>query len=320
MCLQEAVGLASTVPRSRRLIGLMLLGLVLVLAALTYVHFWHRWPIGVGPAGPRVSRETFGKSWLDRQVLLVGIGDSITAGFGATPGHSYFSRLVANPGDEFEDMKGLCLSAVLPRLKATNVAVSGSISLEHLERQIARLGRADSNTLGLIVITTGGNDIIHSYGRMPPQEGAMFGATMEQARPWIDNFEKRLETMIQQISDRFPGGCHIFLANIYDPTDGVGDPEHAGMPPWKDCLRVLRAYNQIITRCVQKHKNVQLVNIHDAFLGHGIHTTQFWREHYQVRDPHWWYYGNVEDPNDRGYDAIRRLFLIEMARVLGERN
>jgi len=81
-------------------------------------------------------------------------------------------------------------------LKATNVAVSGSISREHLERQIARLGRADSNTLGLIVITTGGNDIIHSYGRMPPQEGAMFGATMEQARPWIDNFEKRLETMI----------------------------------------------------------------------------------------------------------------------------
>jgi hypothetical protein len=63
-----------------------------------------------------------------------------------------------------------------------------------------------------------------------------------------------------------------------------------------------------------------LVNIHDAFLGHGIHATQFWREHYQVRDPHWWYYGNVEDPNDRGYDAIRRLFLIEMARVLGERN
>jgi len=29
---------------------------------------------------------------------------------------------------------------------------------------------------------------------------------------------------------------------------------------------------------------------------------------------------NIEDPNDHGYDAIRRLFLIEMARVLGERN
>ncbi|MBC8117927.1 MAG: hypothetical protein H7062_26345 [Candidatus Saccharimonas sp.] len=40
------------------------------------------------------------------------------------------------------------------------------------------------------------------------------------------------------------------------------------------------------------------------FLGHGIHCT------------HYWYWDNLEDPNDRGYDAIRRLFLIEMARIL----
>ncbi len=30
---------------------------------------------------------------------------------------------------------------------------------------------------------------------------------------------------------------------------------------------------------------------------------------------HHWYYTNLEDPNERGYDAIRRLFLIEMAKV-----
>ena len=33
-------------------------------------------------------------------------------------------------------------------------------------------------------------------------------------------------------------------------------------------------------------------------------------------DPYCWYHVNLEDPNERGYDAIRRLFLIEMARVL----
>ncbi len=26
-------------------------------------------------------------------------------------------------------------------------------------------------------------------------------------------------------------------------------------------------------------------------------------------DPYYWFYDNVEDPNDRGYDAIRRAFL-----------
>lgn len=40
-----------------------------------------------------------------------------------------------------------------------------------------------------------------------------------------------------------------------------------------------------------------------------------WRRHYRAEDPHYWYFGNLEDPNDRGYDALRRLFLIEIAGV-----
>ena len=32
--------------------------------------------------------------------------------------------------------------------------------------------------------------------------------------------------------------------------------------------------------------------------------------------PHYWYFNNLEDSNDRGYDAIRRLFLNEMVKVL----
>jgi hypothetical protein len=34
-------------------------------------------------------------------------------------------------------------------------------------------------------------------------------------------------------------------------------------------------------------------------------------------DPHYWYHASLEDPNERSYDALRRLFLNEMARVLG---
>ena len=36
---------------------------------------------------------------------------------------------------------------------------------------------------------------------------------------------------------------------------------------------------------------------------------QFWRPFYDSSDPHYWFYDNVEDPNDRGYDAIRRIFI-----------
>jgi len=192
--------------------------------------------------------------------------------------------------------------------------MSGSTSFEHMEKELPRLKTAASNISGIVVITTGGNDIIHNYGRTPPRDQAMYGATLEQARPWIENFERRLSSMIGEINARFPGGCQIFLANIYDPTDGVGDVQHAGLPVWKDAMRILDAYNDIVRRCAEKYTNVHLVDLRGAFLGHGIHCTQFWSSHYDMKDPHYWFHENLEDPNERGYDAIRRLFLIEIAR------
>jgi len=138
-------------------------------------------------------------------------------------------------------MQAIDLSAVLPGLRTTNLAVSGSTSMEHLEKQLPRLSTAASNVLGIVVITTTGNDLIHNYGRTPSREQAMYGASWEEAEPWVNNFEARLESILTQIQARFPGGCHIFPANIYNPTDGLGDIEHAGLPTWKDGLRILAA-------------------------------------------------------------------------------
>lgn len=253
-------------------------------------------------------------------MLLMGLGDSVTAGFGARKGYSYFDRLVKNPPGEWPDMQGLSLSRVFPNLHCTNLAVSGSTSLQHISRQIPHLPRADSNTLGIVVMTTGGNDLIHSYGSMPPKEGAMFGATWEQAQPWITNYAVRLELMLDSITDSFPGGCHIFLANIYDPTDGTGDARCVGLPLWPDAMRIHTAYNEVIEQCAARRPNVHLVNLHEPFLGHGLTCTQFWRSHHRSNDPHYWYFVNLEDPNERGYDAIRRLFLNAMAQVRDQLN
>jgi lysophospholipase L1-like esterase len=239
----------------------------------------------------------------------------VTAGFGARKGYGYFDRLSANPSDEFQDMQGINLRSVIPNLSVTNFAVSGSTSFEHVEKQLPRLPIADSNIFGLIVITTGGNDLIHNYGRTPPRKEAMYGATWEQAQPWIEGFEKRLEFIVSEIDLRFPGGCQIFLANIYDPTDGVGDIHRVGLPEWKDGLRILEAYNGVIRKVAAKQINVHVIDLYGEFLGHGIHCVQFWRRDYDRRDPHYWYHVNLEDPNERGYDAIRRLFLNEMAKT-----
>jgi lysophospholipase L1-like esterase len=278
--------------------------------------FYWRLPVGNGPAGPAVRREAFNSPWTTHPVLLVGLGDSVTAGFGASAGLSYFDRLVRNPPEEFPELKGICLATVLPQLRVTNLAVSGSTSLQHARGQLPRLTPQPTNVLGIVVITTGGNDLIHDYGRSPPREGAMFGASLEQARPWIRNFDQRLEGMIGELERRFPGGCHIFLANIYDPTDGVGSARVVGLPGWPDGLAVLDAYNRVLAECAGRHRSVHLVDIRTPFLGHGLFCSQFWRAHYRKGDPTYWYLDNLEDPNDRGYDALRRLFLNAMAEVL----
>ncbi len=124
--------------------------------------------------------------------------------------------------------------------------------------------------------------------------------------------------MMAMLKDHFPGGCMVFLADIYDPTDGLGDAESVGLPAWPDGVKIHRAYNEVIRRCADRYSFVHVVPIHDAFLGHGIHCTQPWQEHYCFGDPHYWYLENLEDPNIRGYDAIRRLFLIAIAEHAGD--
>lgn len=304
----------------KRVVWILGTGCLVILATLFYVHYFLRRPLGSGPAGPVVERSWFDTPWTDRRVKLLGIGDSVTAGLGArSRDHSYFNRVHQNPSDEFPEMEGISLKTVLPQITAENLAVSGSTSLDHWRVISERLPIQDPEVFGLVMLTTGGNDLIHSYGRMPPKEGAMYGATLTQAEPWIEAFGKRLGEMLDQITASFPGGCEIFLGDIYDPTDGVGDAPSIYLPRWPDGLAIHARYNDTIRRCASARQNVFTVPVHRTFLGHGSHCCQFWRVHYDASDPHYWYYDNIEDPNDRGYDALRRIFLnaiVENSKLL----
>ena len=175
-------------PGIKRLIWLILGGLILVAGAAIYLQSSFGISVGSGPAGPTVDRAAFERVWTTKPVLVIGLGDSVTAGFGARRGYSYFDRLIKNPADEFPDLVGCSLSRVLPNLTFTNLAVSGSVSAESCDAQLPQLPVADRNTIGLVVITTGGNDLIHNYGRTPPREYAMYGATLSEALPWITGF------------------------------------------------------------------------------------------------------------------------------------
>ena len=286
------------------------LGALVIAGTPAYIEFYLRRPVGEGPAGPSVSSIAFIEPWTDRSVVLLGLGDSVTRGLGADrKSHTFFERLRQNPDDEFADMSGKCLERVIPSLQAENYAVSGSTSLDHLRTLEESISVFGDDVFGCVVMTTGGNDLIHSYGRRPPEEGAMYGATLKQSQPWIANFRNRLERMIVLIEEKFPSGCAIFMGDIYDPTDGVGDAPSIFLPDWPDGLAIHALYNQAIREVASHHDNVCVVPLHKTFLGHGSHCRQFWRSTYNASDPHYWFFSNIEDPNDRGYDAIRRVFL-----------
>ena len=118
----------------RRLKSLLLVALLVIPGSFAYIEFYLARPPGEGPAGPTVNADEFQSIWSDRQIQLIGIGDSITAGLGAkSKSHRFFNRLRRNPNDEFADMQGNCLETVLPNLKSENFAISGSESMMHLE-------------------------------------------------------------------------------------------------------------------------------------------------------------------------------------------
>lgn len=296
--------------RRKRVWILLLLACSVLAGTLFYIKYFISRPIGSGPAGPQVGSPPFKTPWTNRPIHIVAFGDSITAGLGANSlSHRYVDRLITNPPDEFPDMKGKSLSRVIPKLTSENHAVSGSTSVHHLAKIQSELKPCGDETFGVVFLTTGGNDIIHNYGQSPPREGAMYGATPHEAEPWIASFEARLEDMLALFELAFPGGHEVYLADIYDPTDGVGDAASIFLPAWPDGLEIHAQYNHVLNQVAGGHDNVFIVPLHRTFMGHGSHSQQFWRQNYDSSDPSYWYYTNIEDPNDRGYDAIRRVFL-----------
>lgn len=278
-------------------------------------------PVGHGPAGPAVPGAPFSEPWSTGKTVLLGLGDSVTAGYGATDGRGYFDLLVKNDDARHPDMIGRDLSMVFHFLRPINRSRSCTTSEEHLMVQVRCLQTFPDDVRGIVVITTGGNDIIHDYGRSTPRDGAMYGCTAAQASVWKENYRKRLQGIIEDTTAKFPGGCEIFLANVYDPTDGVGDI-HNGfilLPKWPDGLKAHAMFNRVTAEECERYPHVHLVDVHGAMLGHGIHCRDRRNPHYDADDPHYWYYVNLEDPNDRGYDAIRRVFLLRMIEVLGKR-
>ncbi len=101
-------------------------------------------------------------------------------------------------------MKGKSLTQVLPKITSLNLSTPDSNSKQHLRSITEDLPVQPNDVYGIVILTTGGIDLVHSYGRSAPRECAMYSATLEQTGPWTVAFRERLTKMLQLISERFP--------------------------------------------------------------------------------------------------------------------
>jgi len=300
---------------------------ILILLLCVFIPFvsfylYYRLPVGPGVNAHSLPIEAFQKTWSNRAVLLVGMGDSIVTGFGSGKSEfAFYKMLLNNPDDEYPEMKGKTLRKVFPELRHINIAMNSTTSGDHID-QVEAIPMQSKDVFGIVLLSTGGIDLIHNYGRTPPQDQASYGATKEQIPLLAAKFERRLDKLLNRIEEKFPGGLRILLFSIYDPTDGVGDIENAhpflklikALPKWPDGLFALESWNKIIKRKAEERRTVILVDNHALFLGHGLHCRDKSNPHYHPDSPYYWYFDNLEDPNKYGYDAIRKNILGIMTR------
>ena len=172
------------------------------------------------------------------------------------------------------------------------------IRCEHLEAVREQLPTQPADTLGWVVLTTGGNDLIHWYGLQPPRKARCTARRSTQAQPWIAAFAaaarnaaRRDRRAVSRRLSHFPGR-HLRPDRR---RGGRAERLPAGTGPmrWPSTGSTTRACSVLapanVPTCI-------VVPLHDTFLGHGIHCRQFWRQTYCREDPTYWYLGQHRRP------------------------
>jgi hypothetical protein len=174
--------------------------------------------------------------------------------------------------------------------------------------------RSDSQASTAVVIQLGANDLLSIFFELYSSE-----TLRADPQPALDRFRTSVRGVLALTSDRrlFPRPVWPLVANIADPSDGVGDVGtlvSAAFPlPAFDFTvvkpelanRVLADMNQIIAEEAATAE-ATLIDVHQHFLGHGYHSADTTNPSYVAADATRWFRSLI-DPNRRGAHEIRRL-------------
>lgn len=222
---------------------------------------------------------------------LVVLGDSISAGAGASrPALSYGRLLHGNepsrwPGaSDLEDRFG--------DLELVDGSRGGATTEDVLREQLLAVSaRLPDPAPGhvIVVMTVGGNDLMAAA-----RDGSIFARREETLDAIADRLDRAVGHM--RDSERFPDGVSVYVAAVYDPSDGTGGAGECGLA-LPDAPEVIAALNErYVARA--RARGFAVVDASGHFLGHG-HTV----------GPLRGWFADCVHPNDRGHHELRRLFL-----------
>ena len=241
---------------------------------------------------------------------VIYLGDSITAGAGASSGStSYTSLLVENDEDEWggwgeQDLRSLYGDGFEVVDVSRGGATTSSLVQDQLPALSSELGDSVSGS-SIVVMTVGGNDM----------QSALFPILLSNdpdavATERIGEVEANMETTLDYFEDstRFPDGVHLFFTNIYEPSDAVGVSQCFFETDYSTILRHFDQANATM-RALAEERGTAMVDLRGHFLGHGMYSDDESVEAYDAQDPTQWFSDDCIHPNDRGHHELRRLFI-----------
>ena len=222
------------------------------------------------------------------------LGDSISIDeYAGGPGRGGASLLARNRNEDFPAWRGRDLATTRPDLGFRLLAVDGGTTRSLLETQLPRL-QAAGVAPHIVTLSVGGNDLLSAYG------------DTRQALEVVAVVRARVTQALGRLRTLMPSGHPIVVATVYDPSDGSGDTERAGLPPWPDVVTVLAELNNALTTVAAAH-DALVADLHSRFLGHGLRRGDPGQPDARPADRELWYCHRIE-PNAWGAGAVRAAF------------
>jgi lysophospholipase L1-like esterase len=237
---------------------------------------------------------------------VVFLGDSITAGAGATSNGLDYPSLLMENDDEWPRHDDVDIESSYGDVELIDVSVGGATTSTLVSTQLDALGAAVGDVASgesIFVVTIGGNDMQQAI----PQALFQGDAAAEQA---IQLASDNIDTMIEYLTDstRFPDGSFVYFANVYEPTDNIAQADECfgGL----NLASIFHHFDNANAefRELAEDRGVAMIDMRGHFTGHGFHSSDTSIEGHHAEDPTVWFASDCIHPNDRGHHEIRRLF------------